>query len=75
MGRLVDLATFGIATDVERENNVFGKLAALLKDRIDGVSIDLGMLGHGLEVIAYMKQLVHHKLHVAQGRVIGGHIE
>ncbi len=73
MRDLVQLATLGVATDVEREGDFGGELATLFKHGIDGVHIQVSMLGNLLEIINDLEQFVHHKLHIAQRRGIGRH--
>jgi hypothetical protein len=75
MRHRVERAALGVAADVEREDHVGGELAGLFQYRVDGVDIDVGMLGHGLEIIRDLEDLVHHKLHVAQGGCIAGHVK
>jgi hypothetical protein len=70
---LVQRAAFGVATEVERVQHLGGKLAALLQHRIHGVHIQLGVLGNLLQIVHDVQQLVHHKLHVAQGRGVSWH--
>jgi hypothetical protein len=73
VGGLVQRAAFGVAADVQREGHLGGELARLFQHRVDGVGIDLGVLGHGLEVVGDLEHFVQHELHVAQGRVVAGH--
>jgi len=68
----VERATLGVAADVQREDHFGGELAALFQHRVDGVCVDVGVLRHVLEVVGHIEHFVHHKLHVAQGRVVGG---
>jgi len=75
VGLLIQLTALGVAADVDRKNHLGGKLAGLLQHRVDRLRIGVGMLRHGLEFIGDLEQLVHHKLHVAQGRVVDGHGE
>ena len=75
MGRLIDLAAFGIAADVERERDLSRKFSGFLQHGVDGVHVSFGVFGHGLEVICDLEHFVHHKLHVAQRGGVGGHGE
>ena len=67
-------ATLGVAADVERKNHLRRKLAAFFQNRVDGVHINIGMAGDGLQIVGDLEQLVHYKLHVAQGRGVRWHI-
>ena len=69
----VELATLGVARDVDGEHHLGGKFATFFEHRIDGVGVGLGMLGQGLEFGAHVEQLVQHKLHVTKGWVVDGH--
>jgi hypothetical protein len=69
----VELAALGVATDVERKDHLGGELAGLLQHRVDGLGVDVGVRRHLLEVLGDLEHLMHHELHVAQGRVVNGH--
>jgi hypothetical protein len=74
MRHRVERAALAVAADVEREDHIGGKLAGLFQHRVDGVDIDVGMFGHGLEIFRDLEDLVHHELHVTQGGGIAGHV-
>ena len=69
----VEAAALGVAADIEREQHLGGKLAALFQHGIDSLDIDISMLRQCLEGVGDFEQLVHDKLHVAQRWGIGGH--
>ena len=69
----VEAAALGVAADIEREQHLGGKLAALFQHGVDGVDIDISVLRQCLEGVGDFEQLVHDKLHVAQRWGIGGH--
>ena len=73
MADRVKVAAFLVATHIEGEEHLGGELSALFEHGVDGVHIHIGMRGHGLEFIDNVQQLVHHKLHIAQGRGVAGH--
>ena len=73
MGVSVELATFFITRNIEWENHLRCKFATLFQHRIDGVCVGFGMLGHGLQFVFQIEQLVQHKLHVTQWRDVAWH--
>ena len=70
---LIDLAAFGVTTDVEWKGHLGGKLACFFEHGADGVGIQVSVFGHGLEVVHNVEDFVHHELHVAQRRGVAGH--
>ena len=75
VGGLVDFATLGVTTDVDWKSYFSCKFATLFQNGINGVYIYISMLWKLLEVFSHVKHFVHHKLHIAQGWVIGWHID
>ena len=74
MGVAIEFATFFVTRHIQGEDHFGRKFTALFQHRIDGVGVGVGMLGHGLEFIFQIEQLVQHKLKVTQGRGIAGHV-
>ena len=70
---LVELAAFFVAAHVQRKDHLGRKLAAFFQHGVDGVGVYVGIARHGLEFFVRVQQLVHHKLHVAQGGGVAGH--
>jgi hypothetical protein len=66
--RLVEGAALDVADGVERREHLARELAAFLDHRVDRVDVDVGMARQRLELVDDPEQLVHHELHVAQGR-------
>ena len=74
MGCDVELATLDVAGLVEREDHFRGELAALLQNRHDGVDVVVSMRRQRSEFGRNIKQLLHHKTHIAKGRGISRHV-
>jgi len=68
VSRLVEGAALGVADGVERREHLARELAALLDHGVDRLDVDLGMARQRLQLVDDAEQLVHHELHVAQGR-------
>ena len=73
VGGFVQCAALFVAADVEREGHLGRKLATFFEHRVDGVGVGLGVGRQGLELVFHAQHLVHHELHVAQGRGVARH--
>ena len=67
MGGGVQTAALAIARVIQREQHLRGELGPLLQHLVDGVHIDLGVLGQLFQFAFDLQQLVQHEMHVAQG--------
>ena len=74
MGGLVEHTAFGIAAQIQRQQHFGSEFAALLEHCIDHVRVNLGMFRALLQFIDNVEHLVHHELHVAQWRLVLGHV-
>ncbi len=70
---VLPLATLGVAALVQREDHFGAELAGFLEHLVDGLGIEIRMLGQILQFALDVEELVHHKLHVAQRRYVLSH--
>ncbi|MPM82997.1 hypothetical protein SDC9_130060 [bioreactor metagenome] len=74
VGLLVQRAALFVAGDIQGKRDIGRKLSRLLDHRVDGVGIDLRVLGNLLIGFGDLEDLVHEELHVTQWRVVAGHL-